>query len=669
MAERLHTSVAPTSPSYLNVDKEDASSKVAARLAIHSSTRTGHAETKQWLARYLPPEPPCPPPAVNDGPPEDPDLDRKLVEAELDAEFAIGYLDRVTEVLPQAAALALLRQYGVRTPSLAVLRQSLEARRSLAHRGTLPPPDNAPTLIRTEVLPALDSLAKLLGRDVLRLLTADDAKLLAEATEIAARREARHAAAVAAGKEGIHPRDREARAIRRKLRRLVSKASVHLAGILGLIGGRKDAGLPAYADDWSFRRWKQVQEAGQAFVRSRVLVAPDGHTIPMKDAVDTSTKARESRWYSVLLGMQQIAERRQLVPVFLTLTLPSEFHLHATNGRRGDPCNSPSVAARELNYRWHKVLAMIHQRDVRPFGVRVVEPHSDGCPHLHCCLFLPADGIEDLARAVDRHFPATSDEEVNHRHAGDFSQGPAAVLKTWEPGGKASPAGYVMKYVLKTLRSEQAPDDNEEGAEGGRGGHDRAAAWASLVGVRRLDVIGLRRGTLSRWQSVQRTMRAVGEKGLREPLVRQIAAAMQERNWGLALELLGAFPGEGAQTVAVRRQRVNCWSELVSYTVAYANPATGALVAKVRPREWTLRKIPKGQPADGACTQPTNWNEEDLNNILSHYGLSKVISVPRGSADAVPPGSAGPPSARKRPTMLQISAANDDELPDYHLAV
>lgn len=622
---------------------------------------TAHATTKAWLAQYLPPEPPPPPPAVNDGPPVDPDFYRLLVDAELGAEFALANLDRVTTALPTQAALALLRQIGVPATSITALRQALESRRRLASVGTLPSHDDAPKRLLNDALPALAQLSDLIGRDGLRLLNADDNKLLEEATEIAARRKAKHAAAIAAEKEGLHPRERDARSIRRRLRRQVNRTAAHLAGVLGLIGGPRSARLPAYVDNWSLKRWEQVQEAGREFIANRVLVAADGEIVPLADAVESAAKAREARWYSILLGLKEVAERRNLVPVFLTLTLPAEYHLNATNGNRGNPRNSPTVAAQEINRRWHRLLSMIHQRGTTPIGVRVIEPHSDGCPHLHCCLWLPAEGVAALTAALDIHFPATTNDETAARLRGDYSQGPAALVKFWRSGENASPVSYVLTYVLKTLRSDNAPADNEPG-----GGHDRAAAWASMVGVRRLDLIGLRRGTLGRWQAMIRTIKASGADGLPESRARAIAHAMKRRQWGTALVLLGAFANT-PQLVPRHAEKQNCWGDTVRVVTHYET-ALGQIVATVRPRQWSIQELKKPK-SKSSIGQTETLTDGSMNAILEMYGLSKVISYPRAGAGAPPDGSAEPPIPRRRPSMIDFIASNDDEMPDLEMAV
>src|SRR5690606_1116103 len=115
-------------------------------------------------------------------------------------------------------------------------------------------------------------------------------------------------------------------------------------------------------------------------------------------------------------------------------------------------------------------LAMLHQRDVKPVGCRVIEPHADACPHLHCCVWLPPEAVTDMQEALNQHFPATTPDEAQARTAGDYTRGPAVKLVSWNPDRGASPVSYVLTYVLKTLRSDRATTDNEEGTEDDRGG-------------------------------------------------------------------------------------------------------------------------------------------------------------------------------------------------------
>jgi len=69
------------------------------------------------------------------------------------------------------------------------------------------------------------------------------------------------------------------------------------------------------------------------------------------------------------------------------------------------------------------------QKDDRCY-LRVTEPHKDGTPHLHISLFVPADKVDPVVKAINRIFPA-----------------PLSKVET----DVKSPISYLMKYILKTL--------------------------------------------------------------------------------------------------------------------------------------------------------------------------------------------------------------------------
>jgi hypothetical protein len=164
-----------------------------------------------------------------------------------------------------------------------------------------------------------------------RLLAADNDALLDESKRIADAQTALHRIRIARGLEGIHPRDRDARSIRRRLRRGVGRVAVHAAGVLGLIGGPPHRRKPVYVDDWSLDRWLDVQDHNQHHLASKALIHPlHGQICTLAAAAETAKLGRESMWYAILTGIRGLSERKRWTPVFVTLTLPSEYHLHAS---------------------------------------------------------------------------------------------------------------------------------------------------------------------------------------------------------------------------------------------------------------------------------------------------------------------------------------------------
>jgi len=164
-------------------------------------------------------------------------------------------------------------------------------------------------------------------------------------------------------------------------------------------------------------------------------------------------------------SIHDYAKERDLVNVFITLTLPSVYHPTKSKknghyvfnknygGRRYlgivkcpltgkkikilNPYENrkkyfPREASKQLSKMFKKILdsrliKSIPSKDRCYF--RVTEPHKSGTPHLHISFFVPAENAIELESLVTRLFPA-----------------PAAKVEM----GVKKPVSYLMKYVLFT---------------------------------------------------------------------------------------------------------------------------------------------------------------------------------------------------------------------------
>lgn len=453
----------------------------------------------------------------------------------------------------------------------------------------------------------------------LRLLDADDDGLTVEAQRLVDVATARYrlVACRAAGageradadagdttaRDAVHPRDRDVPSQRRRLRRRVGRADAHAAGVLGLVGGRPALGLPDYATDWSLGRWRAAQLRTTTYLTQHQAVAPDGRAVPLAEIAEKNKNAAAASWYAMVLGMGEHAKRCGHVPVFVSATLPPRWHLHPRygNAAHGDPALSPTAAARELQRRWHASLCLARSRGVRPYGVRVVEPHSDGCPHLHALLWLPVDDEVVLADSLQHHYPAdggTAEAALTVRRIDGAPVDPDKK--------RAAPMTYIMHYVMQITSPGQDAESQ------------RVQAWASHVGIRRLSLVGVRQGTIGLWRAAHRSLR--DNTAPAEPGARAVRRAMRKGQWATALALLGAWADE-PRYVPVRESRRDRWGDVVRETTGWTNARTGRLALVRRPVRWTIQKA----------------------NLLERNGLSVVASDPsdpRGvvTAGADPPG-------------------------------
>jgi hypothetical protein len=211
----------------------------------------------------------------------------------------------------------------------------------------------------------------------------------------------------------------------------------------------------------------------------------DNKIVPFSDFVANSY-VNSNRYIAELQhrawSVYEYANSKELHNVFITLTLPSEWHKKKThnqklvtnpkfggrkyittiNGYKFYNCHviqnipfiepildfsqtiekyTPRGASIELSnmfkrFRDDRAYKNI-DKDNRIY-FRVTEPHKDGTPHLHISLFVPVQNVDAIVKSLARLFPAPASKvEINVE----------------------SPVSYLMKYVLKTL------DDLRENSE------------------------------------------------------------------------------------------------------------------------------------------------------------------------------------------------------------
>ena len=141
-------------------------------------------------------------------------------------------------------------------------------------------------------------------------------------------------------------------------------------------------------------------------------------------------------------SLSLLAEKRGLSPVFMTITLPSEFHAYKQDGRgklvpnpkyNGTP---PKEAAKILTKMFTKLR---HDRSLKELSkeeriyFRVDEPHKDGTPHTHVLMFIPKERIPRLIEAFKRLYRIDTNK----------------IERITDKIGNS--VAYVMKYVNKVL--------------------------------------------------------------------------------------------------------------------------------------------------------------------------------------------------------------------------
>ncbi|MDO9303852.1 MAG: replication endonuclease [Sulfuricurvum sp.] len=166
-----------------------------------------------------------------------------------------------------------------------------------------------------------------------------------------------------------------------------------------------------------------------------------GQSFSLKDCI-VSSNHNPQRYYGEIQNRINTLEREALnaglTPVFLTMTLPSEYHeMKQINGKlEYNPKfnnSSPKDNVKILTKLWAKLRQDRSLKELtkdQRMYYRVNEPHKDGTPHTHILLFIPKDQIDRVEIAFKRLFiPVGNKFEKNIRSA----------------------SSYIMKYINKTL--------------------------------------------------------------------------------------------------------------------------------------------------------------------------------------------------------------------------
>lgn len=316
----------------------------------------------------------------------------------------------------------------------------------------------------------------------------------------------------------------------RVLRRRASKARQAASALFGTVG----RGGADYADSYSVARWRERQASAKTWAEKRDVVIDMGDgkeiRVPLSEVIESAAKGNLAQLYAMHLGVDEWAKKEGLTPIFLTLTLPPEYHPNPTHGRAGwNPRFLPDVADAALMRLWANFRARLAKANIRADGLRVVEPHRDGCPHLHAQIYVAPEAVQK----VDMILQALRPEPVPGRRR--------ATTLTIIDTNRGSAPTYVLKYLLKARNNSEAA----KAAAGGNAGedgdhlasHDGVRAWASERTIRRFAWVGLH-GVNAIWRAI----RARKEMPAAAPVpFHEAHAALHANRYADALTAMGAL--------------------------------------------------------------------------------------------------------------------------------
>lgn len=279
-----------------------------------------------------------------------------------------------------------------------------------------------------------------------------------------------------------------------------------------------------YISNESLQRIEQKRIRNTALLESLESINDDGYTATLKDlsAVSTSNpELRRNELMARLKGMEDYASSIKLVGEFYTLTCPSKYHRYSTIRRKNNSNNAsylnpnfinhnPRDAQTYLNKQWQKIRAELKRRNLPLMGMRVAEPHHDGCPHWHMLFFIKKQHRTEI-RQVFRQYALEVDGNEKGAQKHRFTA--IKINKKSKTGKRQSAVGYIAKYISKNLSITRSDKHKAQGKENisadflndgvpASESISRVTAWASLWGIRQFQQIGGERITV--WRELRR---------------------------------------------------------------------------------------------------------------------------------------------------------------------
>jgi hypothetical protein len=243
-----------------------------------------------------------------------------------------------------------------------------------------------------------------------------------------------------------------------------------------------------YVSDKTMRRAIRDKRRIAELLESLVAInQTTGEILPMDELAEQSLSNPANRRRAMMArikGIEQHAKTKGQEALFLTITCPSRMHARHHTGASNDRYDGtgPRAAQAYLNRVWRTGLRKLMHDGVSLSGLRVVEPHHDGCPHWHVLVFTAPEHSVSLVETLRAYALRDSPNE------------PGALERRFKveriDPAKGSAVGYVAKYVSKSIDGEGV-DFDEETESAGKDAAPRIVAWARTWGIRQFQFFGV----------------------------------------------------------------------------------------------------------------------------------------------------------------------------------
>jgi hypothetical protein len=377
------------------------------------------------------------------------------------------------------------------------------------------------------------------------------------------------------------------RALRKRFR-LVEEAAI--------AAGQVKRGAYPYASARALARAQQDrQRVTELLACMEAVNTRTGEVIRLEEVIQASLANPSNRRKAMAVrikGVEQHAQAQGMDGLFITLTCPSRMHASSDKYAATTPRQAHAYLCRV----WANALRKLKHAGVCPFGLRVVEPHHDACPHWHVLAFVRPEDVDSFTQTLKTYALKDSlDEAGAQEHRFTVERIDRA---------KGSALAYVMKYVSKSIDGEGVGEDSETAQPSGEAAR-AIVTWARTHGIRQFQFFGLPPVT------PQRELYRVAPGELPDSRsVREAHAFIQANEQGALLALLAM---DGLELTSDYTQRpsarypgeaVRC---LVGVFAGGGDLPAPQHISTRSPGEWVIQLRPS-ERSEGLCAPWTRIN-------------------------------------------------------------
>lgn len=419
---------------------------------------------------------------------------------------------------------------------------------------------------------------------------------------------------------------------RRNLRTEWKRRFEHTAIQLGLTHVKTD---PYVSRETAIMQETQ-NRANQKLLESRTATNEHGDTYTVAElaALGTGNKAiRRGELMLRIRGFEEVAGNLRHVGMFWTVTCPSKFHsVGGTNEKYNGA--TPRDAQAYLCKVWARIRAALHREGIRPYGFRIAEPHTDGCPHWHMLLFV----ARDQAARMEAIVTAYALEEDGDEKGALKNRVKLVNIEA----GKGTAAGYIAKYVSKNIDGAGV-GDHKVFEDGGTyivapdvfgdmeiTPSQRVTYWSQVWGIRQFQQIG--GAPVGVWRELRR-IKAETVQGAPEAIKAAHAACQKIESEDAAVAKQADFGAymiaQGGPTVARKALAIRIAAKDVTIKGRYATydaPKPVGIYATAQPDavyesvryRWTIDGAGAGVAFDLPRTGVNNCTGPEGNSMWAY---------------------------------------------------